>query len=259
MLLTVLSSRSISRHPTWFSFIFSWILSTVSYTLLFWGGKLAGPEPEYSFCLIQGTMVYAAPPFTAATTLALVIQIWFLVRSVVTSTSPISGRMSPLFSTILLVVPYILYVSVLVGTLIMGIQKPPIVRRVSSGMYCGFSDKMPGRLSTFLVALIMIPTVVLEVLVCYALYRQWELFKRQKDALSMILRVVFFTCFGIMAIVFSLIFFFDVHHGAELNVTISLLPVVFTLVFGTQTDLIRVWMFWKKSEEPAPKEGVGDR
>lgn len=62
MLLTVCFSRAAPRHPTWFSFAFSWIISTLSYSLLFLAGRLTGPEPEYGLCLIQSIMVYSAPP-----------------------------------------------------------------------------------------------------------------------------------------------------------------------------------------------------
>ncbi|RDB27485.1 hypothetical protein Hypma_003846 [Hypsizygus marmoreus] len=248
MLLTLWLSRSTTpRHSTWFSFAFSWIISTVSYTLLFWGGRLSGPEPEYTLCLIQGILIYAASPLTAATTLALVIQIWFLVRSVVTATpSNKSGRTPPLVTAVLLVVPYIFFISIVVGTLVIGWQDPRTVRRVGSGMYCSFRNKVPGRLSTILVASIMIPAVVLEVLICRSLRRQWTLFLHQKDSLPMILRVVLFTFFGIVAVALSLLFFVKVHHGSELNIVISTLPIAAVVIFGTQPDLIRTWIFWKK-------------
>ncbi|KAF8067918.1 hypothetical protein FPV67DRAFT_1164672 [Lyophyllum atratum] len=251
IIATAIFSRSISRHSTWFSFGISWIISTVSYTLLFWGKNLTGPEPPYTLCLIQGILIYSAPPLTAATTLALVIQIWFVVRSVVTSTSSKAGRIPPLLLTALLVVPYLLYVAILVGTLVVGWQHPDTVRRVGSGMYCNFSNRIPGRLSTLLVALIMLPAVVLEALICKALRQQWALFKRQPDALSMALRVVSFAFVGILAIALSLVFFFMVHHGADLNIVISMMPVSAVLIFGTQSDLLRVWMFWKKRPAPA--------
>jgi hypothetical protein len=253
-LVTVLCSRSTPRHSTWFSFAISWIISAISYSLLFWGGNLTGPEPPYTLCLIQGILVYSAPPLTAATTLALVVQIWFLVHSVVTTTSSKAGRMPPMLLTALLVIPYLLYITILIGTLVVGWYNPHTVRRVGSGMYCNFSNRIPGRLSTLLVALIMVPAVVLEILICRALRQQWTLFKRTPDALSMVLRVVAFTFVGILAIALSMVFFFMIHHGADLNIVISIVPVSAVLIFGTQADLLRVWMFWKKRPIPNATE-----
>lgn len=92
-------------------------------------------------------------------------------------------------------------------------------------MYCNFSNRVPGRLSTILVALTMLPAVVLEVLICRAFRQQWSLFKRQPDSLSMTLRVVAFTFVGTLAIALSLVFFFMIHHGSDLNIVISIVPV----------------------------------
>ncbi|GLB38953.1 hypothetical protein LshimejAT787_0601150 [Lyophyllum shimeji] len=254
VLATVLCSRSISRHSTWYSFVISWIISTTSYTLLFWGGNLIGPEPPYILCLMQGILIYSAPPLTAATTLALVIQIRFLLCSVITSTPSKAPRIPGILLTSLLVVPYLLYVTILIGTLVVGWRDPLIVRRVGSGMYCNFSNRVPGRVSTVLVALIMLPAVVLEVLICTALRRQWALFKSQPDALSMALRVVAFTFVGIFAIALSLVFFFTIDRASALNIVISIVPVSAVLIFGTQPDVLRVWMFWKKRPPPTTPE-----
>jgi len=253
VLATVLGSRSTPRHATWFSFAISWIISTASYSLLFWGGNLSGPQPPYILCLIQGIMIYSAPPLTAATTLALVIQIWVVVRSVA-FTSPKAGRMPVLLLTALLVVPYLIYVTILIGTLVVGWRDPLTVRRVGSAMYCSFSNRVPGRLSTILVALIMLPAAVFEVLICKALRQQWTLFGHQTDALSMALRVVAFTFVGISAIALSVVFFFMIHHGSDLTIVISIVPVFAVLIFGSQADVLRVWMFWKKRPTPVTTE-----
>jgi len=246
MLVTALCPRSKPRQSTWYSFTISWIISTVSYTLLFWGGALTGPEPPYTLCLIQGILIYSAPTLTAATTLALVIQIWILVRSVVASPSSKAGRVNPMFLASLLVFPYLLYVGILVGTLVVGWQDQGTVRRVGSGMYCNFSDIVPGRATTFIMVVIMVPAVVFEVLICRALHKQWILFKQQPDALSAVLRVVCFTFMGLLGITLSIVFFFMIHHGSDLNIVISLMPITVVLIFGTQGDLLRIWMFWKK-------------
>jgi len=246
MLVTVIFSRSTPRHAAWYSFAFSWIISTISYSLLFWSGRLTSPDLlPYNLCLIQSMMVYSAPPLTAGTTLGLVVQIWFLVRSIIRSPSR-PGRVSPLILTATLILPYLIYVAILVGTLVIGWRDPGTVKRAGSGMYCSFSNKMPGRLSTLLCALILVPAVVLEVLICISLRRQWKMFSRATYAKSMALRVVVFAFLGILAIALSLVIFFIVDHGAPLNIILSIVPVSAVLVFGSQADLLGVWMFWKK-------------
>lgn len=62
-LATVIFSRSIPRHALWFSFAISWVISTVAYTLLLWGGYLSSDsKPPFALCLIQSAMIYASPP-----------------------------------------------------------------------------------------------------------------------------------------------------------------------------------------------------
>ncbi|KAF5383233.1 hypothetical protein D9615_004917 [Tricholomella constricta] len=296
VVLTAMLGRGVKRYSTWYNFIASWrtvpkpdfvlcvIQAALIYAaptfqldlvriwtcrgfrrpkaaenpplLLFFGGSLNGPQPPYTLCLIQGIMIYAAPLLTAGTTLALTVQIWFLVRPVVTSASSKTGRIPPVLLTVLLIFPYILYVAFLVGTLVVGWRDPRTVRRVGSGMYCSFANKIPGRLTTGLVLLIMVPCVVLEILICKALRLQWAFFKRQPDALSMALRVVAFTFVGILSIALSVVFFFMIRHGSELNIVISILPVSAVLIFGTQPDLLRVWMFWKERPPPVPEKDV---
>ncbi|KAG6873345.1 hypothetical protein C0995_000205 [Termitomyces sp. Mi166 len=278
-LLTVTFSHSTPRHAAWYSFAISWVISTVAYTLLFWGGHFfSGSDPPFTLCLIQGVMIYASPPLTAFTTLALVVQVWWILLLDVPSNDQMLGvqaRQSPMTLTMLLILPYLLFVTILVGSLILGVEDPSIVKRVSaSKMYCNFTNRIPGRISTALCALLLIPVAILEARICRALHQQWPLFKRAPYALSMVFRVASFTLLGLMALVFSLIFFFDVHHGGALDIVLSLcrfslrfnvseqssvdtlsVPVLAVLIFGTQSDILRAWMFWKK---PKPAETVND-
>ncbi|KAG5722734.1 hypothetical protein E4T56_gene7379 [Termitomyces sp. T112] len=259
-LVTVVFSRSTPRHAAWFSFIISWIISTVAYTLLFWSGHLfSGSEPPFALCLIQGVMIYASPPLTAFTTLALVGQMWYLVHFfevlfIQTKGKGNQGRPSQKMLIILLVLPYLLFIVIFVGNTILGLQHPSMVKRVSaSGMYCTFTNRIPGRISTALCALLLIPVTVLEALICRALRRQCPSFNQAQSVRSMVLRVALFTLVGLISLVFSLIFIFDVHHGGALDVVLSLLPVFAALIFGTQSDVLRAWMFWKKTKPPETK------
>lgn len=153
-------------------------------------------------------------------------------------------------SSQLIIVPYAIFVPLLIAFLVVALQNPRIVQIAESGMYCIFSDRTPGRVSALMAGLILLPTVAVEVQTCGALRKKWALFKHQKDSLSMIIRVLLFTCFGILAVILGAFFFFEVESGAPLNIVLSLLPVAFVLVFGTHSGLLRVWMFWK----PRPQQ-----
>ena len=78
MLVTALFFSGVSRNSTWFSFMFSWIIYTLSYTLLFISGQLSSPKPPYGLCFIQSIMVCSAPPLCVINlTLKRNILTWF--------------------------------------------------------------------------------------------------------------------------------------------------------------------------------------
>lgn len=58
--LSALSSRRVHRMRTWYSFLLSWIIYTVSFLLLPF--RSPGFEPDKASCLFQASMIYAMPP-----------------------------------------------------------------------------------------------------------------------------------------------------------------------------------------------------
>ena len=62
MLLTAAASPKVHRLPTWYSFCIAWLLSSVSYTLLFISGQQFTSQPIYSVCFIQAALIYSMPP-----------------------------------------------------------------------------------------------------------------------------------------------------------------------------------------------------
>ncbi|KAK0192389.1 hypothetical protein F5146DRAFT_1039599 [Armillaria mellea] len=76
ILLTGTFSPTVAkRHVCWLNFIISWIISTISYSLLV--GHSMDWEPPHGLCLTQAILVYSVPTLTACTTTALVIHVGF--------------------------------------------------------------------------------------------------------------------------------------------------------------------------------------
>ena len=59
VLLTAWLSPRIRRVPTWYLYIFTWDIYTVSYLLII--GKQTGSKPVWEWCLFQSVMIYATP------------------------------------------------------------------------------------------------------------------------------------------------------------------------------------------------------
>jgi len=245
VLTTTLSSRA-PRNATWQNFFTSWIISTVSYSLLLFSGQVNVPEPAFGVCLAQAGLVYGIPSLTAATTFGLIAQIWFSVQALLAR----KVKNERLWTIGLLILPYAILFAMVVASWAIGIRNPGIVEIIGSGMYChlGPSGTL-GKVSAAVVALMLLPTLALEIMICIALRRNWGTFKRMKNSLSIIIRVIIFTMFGILAITLSGIFVFTENHGAALNIVFATMPVTAVIVFSTQRDIISVWMFWKPRPE----------
>ncbi|KAJ6572299.1 hypothetical protein B0H19DRAFT_1133246 [Mycena capillaripes] len=245
VLTTTLSSRA-PRNATWQNFFTSWIISTVSYSLLLFSGQVNVPEPTFGVCLAQAGLIYGIPSLTAATTFGLIAQIWFSVQTLLAR----KVKNERLWTIGLLILPYAILFAMVVASWAIGIRNPDIVQVIGSGMYChlGPSGTL-GKVSAAVVALMLLPTLALEILICISLRRNWGTFKRMKNSLSIIIRVIIFTMFGILAITLSGIFVFTENHGAALNIVFATMPVTAVIVFSTQRDIISVWMFWKPRPE----------
>jgi len=243
VLTTTLSNRA-PRNATWQNFFTSWIISTVSYSLLLFAGQVDQPEPTFGVCLAQAGLVYGIPSLTAATTFGLIAQIWFSVQTLLAR----KVKNERIWTIALLILPYVFLLALVIASWTIGIRNTDQVKIIGSGMYCHLEGEM-GKVSGAMVALTLLPTIALEISICIALRRNWGTFKRMKHSLSIILRVVVFTMFGILAIAVSGVFVFTNNHGASLNIVFGILPITAVVVFSTQKDIISVWMFWKPQSE----------
>ncbi|KAJ7474429.1 hypothetical protein B0H11DRAFT_2182674 [Mycena galericulata] len=245
VLTTTLSPRA-PRNATWQNFFTSWIISTISYSLLLFAGQIDLREPAFGVCLAQAGLIYGIPSLTAATTFGLIAQIWFNVQALLAK----KVKSERIWTIGLVILPYFFLFSMVIASWAVGIHDPTLVQIIGSGMYCHIGPIATlGRVSAALVALTLLPTLTLEIMICIALRRNWATFKTMKNSLSIILRVMIFTVFGMLAITLSGVFVFSDNHGAGLNIVFATMPVVAVLVFSTQRDIINVWMFWKKRPE----------
>ncbi|KDQ22356.1 hypothetical protein PLEOSDRAFT_163253 [Pleurotus ostreatus PC15] len=271
---TVFLSRKIHRHPAWIMFCLAWLISCVSYVLLFLAGEMDSDHPNGTLCLVQACLIYAVPVLTASATLALIIHLWFNVRTVVFHIETQHARTRDF---LLCLFPYIPALSFFFGVLWYGLENPKDVKPGDSCMYCVVGASFPGKASAIYVALILAAGVGIEVVIATTLYNNWRSYTRNsKDSFALIIRVVLFTAFGFMSIVISLVYLSHSKHGAVPDVFMGLrtssfssrrrvapyrdahcylpirlrwsrmlhggaVPVFSFFIFGTQLDLIYAW------------------
>lgn len=61
ILLTATFHPGIKRFRTWSSFMLSWIVSCINYSLLTFVGQQSQEFPTHGLCLVQGALVYSIP------------------------------------------------------------------------------------------------------------------------------------------------------------------------------------------------------
>ncbi|KAJ3774401.1 hypothetical protein FB446DRAFT_729035, partial [Lentinula raphanica] len=208
---TILIARLslIKRHLTWYNFLASWVISGTSYSLLLFAGRIdisgeADFTVPFGLCLFQSSLIYAAPPLCATTMLGMVMQIWFKSHSMLAQ-KPI--RSYQVLTKIVLVLPYVLFLGIFIEALVFGLSDPVSVRVTGSGMYCNSGLAIPGRISAGVVAVVLLPVAVFEILIVISLRKHWSTFKNSDNTgssrvnvLSMVTRVLLFSIFGVLAL-----------------------------------------------------------
>ncbi|THU83332.1 hypothetical protein K435DRAFT_844084 [Dendrothele bispora CBS 962.96] len=249
VLFTALFS-SVSRQATWYNFFISWTVFCISYLLLFFAGQGHSREPPFALCLTQSSMTYAAPPFAASATLGMVIQLYFNIHTALSGTRIKRERV---WNAIILVLPYVIFLGVLLESLILGLALQEA--HFSTISYCSLETVVPGRLTAALVVFFLVPVLVLNVIIYRKLRKHSSALCTTRAFRSMFVRVTLFSLFGLISVVAGLLFFFivfiqDSDDGlADLDIVLACIPNAAVFVFGTHKDLLQVWMFWKKKKK----------
>jgi len=248
VLCTVVLSSRVKRYSTWISFNVSWIFMTLTYLLLFISGEQTGSDLG-SICVLQSALVYSIPVLGGSTGLALCIQIW----------QTVSGYQK-VSTAILIGAPYVSFLIMTLGPLIKAGTDTSGVR-MDSGLYCGLISGVPGDVSAALVIVMVVITVSYEIRIFKLLLdnrRRYPDSNESSISIPIVIRVAVFNLFGILTVASGAVFLTRNSIGEEVgNLVIASLPVAWVLVFGTQTDIVRAWMFWKHDEAEDVEEYKG--
>ncbi|KAK7436036.1 hypothetical protein VKT23_019338 [Stygiomarasmius scandens] len=247
LLLTTWVFRSISkRKKTWYSFCISWIISCLSYCLLFFGGEQTifdQEVPTYRLCLAQAALVYSGPPLTGATTFALFLEVSWSVNAVLSGT--LSANKSALVYHSLYIIPYCLWVVLTVSFLIYGHTFPATVQRDTANTYCVLNSTVPPILTSALVVVAaLLVLITLGMLIFHLKKSQADQLRvlRSNYLKAFLIRLVIFVGFGVVAICIGIVYTFNRTPGPEYDLAMAALPVGGFIVFGTQKDIMKEWI-----------------
>ncbi|KAJ7237375.1 hypothetical protein C8J57DRAFT_1568483 [Mycena rebaudengoi] len=249
----------------------------------------ADPPPSFALCVVSSALMYASRPlqvhifardsgpsfetiFSAALgTLSLILQLYLNVST------RIEVRQGSVF--VLLVIPQILYFITFFATLLLGIVKPTQVKLEPGGFYCHVevAHSLPAVIIACFVLFATVACVVIEAMIMFLLSRNWRAFRalqihdEHTFSFSIIIRVSVFAFLPLIGL--GLSFTTYVPHLVQkifppYNLLLAsyvfsfyALPILYlglhpqvptaaALIFGSQTDIVHVWMFWRVEGKP---------
>ncbi|KAI0635517.1 hypothetical protein C8Q77DRAFT_573286 [Trametes polyzona] len=249
VLVTALFAPKVYRHFTWLNFCITWLIYCISYTLLAFSGQQTRPEPPvYPLCLAQACLIYAAPVLVAMSTFSLVLQLWFTLCNALRPPKE-ATRYNLLRNAFLLLAPYFMWLGFIVAMLVIGTRNPQKVQRAGGLVYCTIKLSEPGNVTAIFVAAILLVMVGLDVYIGTVLYKNWRALRGSDHPgaipFSLIVRVAIFSFICVVGIGCAFVFLSNISFVAG-NTMIALMPLIAFLVFGTQRDILNIWMFWRR-------------
>ncbi|KAF9561180.1 hypothetical protein CPC08DRAFT_707612 [Agrocybe pediades] len=243
--------QNAKRHPIWFSFCVSWILFGISYSFLLFAGQQFKLSPKRIPCTIQAGLVYAAPYLVMGTTIGLIVHLLLNVLAAL-SQSPKRFNYRNLLNG-LVVFPWTVWVAAIVGLLVFGFSHPDQVGMSPNGTYCVIMNSSIPKITSVSATVACTIIIAIEFVIGTLLYRNRAIVNVFSQSLVMAVRILIFTILGFGALGIGLVFVITRTRGAAFDLVISVLPPAAAFTFGTQTDLLKGWLFWKRAQ---PEVGV---
>ncbi|KAI0756825.1 hypothetical protein C8Q80DRAFT_1091399 [Daedaleopsis nitida] len=261
LVATFLFSKTAKRHPTVINFCVTWILYSIIYCLLIYGGGNLLDDPPYELCLAQAAMNYAAPPMAVIAGLEVVIQIWstFWEPWKEAQLARIPGwlKMVAIISP-----PYLTFIAFAISGAYVGHQNPHWVQ-VKTGLYCGL---MYGRFQMFAVpifcSIFLVLIIMLEVATALRYYRGRQIIKKEfpladakKPSLSPLCRAALFLVYASLTLGVCIM---DLQQNQSVFAYMvqAALPLAAFLIFGLQKDVALAWFYWNRKPRWDPEEKV---
>ncbi|KAH8833269.1 hypothetical protein DL96DRAFT_1585563 [Flagelloscypha sp. PMI_526] len=254
--LTAYFSRRVHRSSNWYMAILLWAWWNIPYLLLmFTGYQLSRkdvPVPPRALCTIQAALIYATPSSAGFATFGILGQIASLLFEILYEKPGLSQKVS----RSLLCIPVIGYVAIFFISLSVGIDNSSEVKRSATGAYCNMSHPLPSVVSAIACLASVVLILLLELFTFALLWKHRAWVKRMKTGsrpipISLFIRVACFSSGPIAGTIFSISSIGSkTTNGPYQKPTIMVLtagfPLLAAVALGTQRDILRVWMFWKR-------------
>ncbi|KAL5533774.1 hypothetical protein ACEPAG_234 [Sanghuangporus baumii] len=284
LVLTVLFSKRVKRHPVFISFCISWILSSIIYSLLLYRGRssddLLSLNPSYTVCLVQASLISGIQAMTSCTNLTLVIHLWQLMRQCPVSEHRGMGfswrsRKEMLFDYALLVTPYLIFISFTVAIMVIGGNPaetadgsgfiPGSNLSISGPFYCiilqnaNFSHSLDPGLNI----LRSVVGFCCSISLITPTKKRTFLKRNTFNWMALFSRITLFSGYRIVAVILNIILIdhpdtlllVGIVKNNSFNGVIDFFnaanPFIVLVVFASEKDIWSVWCFWRKEDSQA--------
>ncbi|KAJ3997173.1 hypothetical protein F5050DRAFT_1711528 [Lentinula boryana] len=225
-------NKSIKRTITWDLFIASWLLHCITFFLSM-GHQVGSSAPSLGLCFVQAAMLYATPVYNACVSLALLLHLHFTIVATVRGIGRSSSKKMRILVWILVA------------------QDMSLLQRDQTLYFCNIKDQVGILTSSILVFLCSIVFIFYEIYTVIILWKNSQTFRamnphsRDRVFRSIVFRIGVFTVFPIIALFAA--DSWTPSSGMRINVVDASLTLACAIIFGSQGDLLRVWMFWRES------------
>lgn len=255
VVLTAVFCKHIKRWPTWYSFCFSWIISSLSYSLLTIGGQQYQDPPNATLCLIQAAGIYASPPLTTCATLSMIIHVLLRLRFAKSESSVDESGNETI--AILVLAPYCVWAVIAIGFSLFTIPNIQTLAVSSTGTYCNSTDRIWPQMVFTVVVISAILIVIIQAYLGYFIYRNSDLSLDNGHLFATAIRALTFGSIGILTLIVALVYATRDTRQRGFDIVLATFPNLALLTFGTQTDLLDAWAFWKRRPTYAPLKDLG--
>ncbi|KAH8835509.1 hypothetical protein DL96DRAFT_60004 [Flagelloscypha sp. PMI_526] len=246
LIVVFLFAKDVLRHPSLTNFLFSWVLYSISYSMLKYSNAEETNDTQHPVCLAQSALIHSTPIMAGVAGLIVIIQVWATFVFPTHTALGINWSRSTLLTTIL-VIPYVVLILFTAVSAIVAYKHPETVTMVN-GLYCTTSYPSFRYVTPAISAALLLLVLGFEVAIGIRYYHMWRQISdvfplaNRKASTSLVLRVTLFNAFSLVVFVASI---FMATKGVQLNAFPYMInasvPLAAAVVFGTQKDL---WIFF---------------
>jgi hypothetical protein len=242
VLITTTLLKKSSRHPTFLNLCLAWILSSISFSILFYFNRVMpdSDQPEFWVCLLQASAVLVSPILLSLTMLAFVLNLWLSLKY------PAKDYPEPGYHAmrtwILLAMPHVVCLTIFIPALVYGAaQPPPDLGRPANNYFCIWPSQTLHVMQIVIICASALCILLFEFLIAQALLPRRSILRvitiDGLSSIALFIRVTIFVAIGIAFVISTVVE--NLQGGAAPMLVQASLSTIAFLAFGTRPDLYR--------------------